>query len=246
MPLHQRLFTLAYRAHEAELELLPRFGRKIHAVNAEWPSRAAIGFDIGAGTGPYGRRLLACCEDVVLVEPNREQAAYLRRAFGTDAHIVEAAAGRTSGGGILTDHQGRGWRRPLAKLSDVPASSSDWQQTCRVETIDAIAGGLGLLSKSGALIAKIDVEGTEMGVLEGMPRLLANRRALLIIEVEASLNPDYSDVFDWLAKAGFACFAYQRGQLVPAGPAQVAAMAGRRPGRFGRLKGYRSNFVFLR
>jgi hypothetical protein len=102
------------------------------------------------------------------------------------------------------------------------------------------------LSKSGALIAKIDVEGTEMGVLAGMARLLADRKALLIIEVEARLNPDFAEVFAWLAKAGFACLAYQRGQLVPAGPEQVAAMAGRDPGRFARFKGYRSNFVFLR
>lgn len=244
--LHQELFTLAYRLHEGELELFDGFPAAVQAVDRGWPQRAAIGFDIGAGTGPYARKMLDCCDEVVLVEPNREQAAYLRRAFGSRPHVVEAAAGNAPGASFLVDAAPGGWRRPLARLAPDAKPGEGWQQPCRVETVDAMADALGLLSRSGAVIGKIDVEGEELSVLEGMPRLLADRQALLIVEIDGRLNPAYKDAFAWLAREGFTCLAYEGGRLVPGGPEDVARMAGRSPGRFARLKGYRSNFVFLR
>ncbi len=243
--LHHHLFTLAYHAHEAELELVAALPRKIRSVMPGWPDRAAIGIDIGAGTGPYGRKLLAHCDSVILVEPNHEQAEYLRRSFGASARVVEAAAGRAPGTAMLVDDTGGGWRKPLARLS-ADGAGGRWQQACAVETIDAIAERFELLARPGAIVAKIDVEGTELAVLEGMSQLLARRSALLIIEIEARMNPSYGDVFSRLAEQGFGCFVYEAGRLVPGGPEQAAAMLGRSPGRFGRLNDYRSNFIFLR
>ncbi len=243
--LHHHLFTLAYHAYEAELDLLAALPRKIRSVMPGWPDHAAIGIDIGAGTGPYGRKLLAHCDEVVLIEPNHEQAEYLRRSFGTSAHVVEAAAGRAPGTAMLIDDTAGGWRKPLARLSTGGASGG-WQQACAVETIDAIAERFGLLARPGAIVAKIDVEGTELAVLEGMSQLLASRTAVLIIEIEARLNPAYGDVFSRLAQQGFGCFSYEAGRLMAGGPEQAAAMIGRSPGRFGRLNNYRSNFIFLR
>jgi len=244
--LHHHLFTLAYHAHEAELELIAGLPGKARKVSSRWPDHAALGLDIGAGTGPYARKLLAQCDHVVLVEPNSEQAAYLRRAFGSRAHVVEAAAGGAAATALLVDDTGVGWRRPLARLSDDTQRKAGWQQVCRVEAMDTIAARLGLLQLTGALIAKIDVEGTELAVLQGMSRLLADRPALLIIEIEARLNPAYAEIFTLLARAGFACYVYKGGELHPGDPEMAADMAGRTPGRFGRLSGYRSNFVFLR
>lgn len=243
--LHHHLFTLAYHAHEAELELVAGLPRKARQVLAGWPTRAALGIDIGAGTGPYGRKLMRHCDEVVLVEPNHEQAEYLRRSFGAGAHVVEAAAGSAAGTALLVDAGTGGWRRPLARLGAADEGKG-WQQACRVETVDGIAERLGLLERPGAIVAKIDVEGAERAVLEGMSRLLADRSALLIIEIEARLNPDYAGIFSLLAGQGFGCFIYRAGRLAPGGPEQAAAMLDRSPGRFGRLNNYRSNFVFLR
>ena len=244
--LHQRLFTLAYHLHEAELELIAGLPGKLRSESPRWPDRAVLGLDIGAGTGPYGRKLLAHCDQVVLVEPNREQAAYLRRAFGARAHVVETAAGSAAGSALLVDDRGDGWRRPLARLAAAGAGATGWQQVCAVDTMDAMAERLGLLDSSGALIAKIDVEGTELSVLQGMSRLLADRPALLIIEIEARLNSAYAEVFALLAQTGFACYVYKNGRLFPGTADMAAEMAGRSPGRFARLSGYRSNFIFLR
>ncbi|WP_055045721.1 FkbM family methyltransferase [Devosia sp. A16] len=243
--LHHHLFTLAYHAHEAELELVAGLPRAVRRVMPHWPDRAALGIDIGAGTGPYGRKLMRHCDEVVLVEPNHEQAEYLRRSFGASAQVVEAAAGRAAGTALLVDAGAGGWRRPLARLG-AAADGKGWQQACRVETVDGICERLGLMGRPGAIVAKIDVEGAEQAVLEGMPRLLADRPALLIIEIEARLNPDYAGIFSLLAGQGFGCFVYEAGRLQPGGPEQAAAMLTRSPGRFGRLNSYRSNFVFLR
>ena len=244
--LHHALFTLAYHAHEGELGLIEGLPGKVRAVAPRWPKRAALGLDIGAGTGPYGRKLLSHCDKTVLVEPNAEQAAYLRRAFGSRADVVEAAAGNMAGTGVLIDDAGHGWRRPLARVVADGERTAAWQQPCMTDTMDAIAARLGLIDLSGALIAKIDVEGAELAVLQGMSWLLADRPALLIVEIETRLNPAYEEVFALLGQQGFACYVYERRQLLPGAPHIAAAMASRTPGRFSRFRGYRSNFVFLR
>ncbi|MER8956529.1 FkbM family methyltransferase [Mesorhizobium sp. M0833] len=244
--LHQRLFAFAYRLHEAELDLVAHLPRLIRAWRPDWPSKVPLGLDVGAGLGPYALHMLKYCTDVVVVEPNSAQAAYLRRTLGDRVQVIEAAASDSSGTAWLVDDgTGSTWRRPLARLS--PSSNSHvWRQPCAVETVDRLMDRLGLAQTPGPLVAKIDVEGHELAVLQGMTALLHERPALIVIEIETRLNPNSRAVFDFFKAAGFECHVYHRGRLLPASHETAEMMAQRVPTRFARLAGYRSNFIFLR
>lgn len=244
--LHNRLFTFAYRAHEGELDLISRLPSSVRRISPTWPYPPVLAIDVGAGVGPYARELMRHCDFLVLIEPNQDNAAYLRRVFGGKAQVLEVAAANARGNGRLVDNDGSGWRRPLAKLVENGSAKPGWQQPCSTDTIDNMLDHLGLLGRSGGLIAKIDVEGVEMAVLQGMTRALADRPALLIVEIEPRLNPGYADVFTFLAAQGFSCFVYARNTLRPAGVEDARKMIGLTPGRFARFSRHRSNYIFLR
>jgi FkbM family methyltransferase len=245
--IHHRIFTSAYRLHEAELDLVRHLPRVLAAQGVVWPAGFALGLDIGAGLGPFSHHMLRWCRTVVAIEPNAKQAAYLRRVFGSSIHVAEVAVSDRPGQAYLIDQSGAAgtWRRPLARISSSSEPAEQWHQPCSVDTVDRLVAGL-TFAGAGALLAKIDVEGHELAVLHGMTELLAREPALLIVEIESRLNPDYAAVFQFLEGLGFSCFVYENGNLVSASLAEVEAMRNRKPTRFGRLTGYRSNYVFLR
>ncbi len=242
--IHQRMFTSAYRLHEAELDLVRNLPRILSKQGLCWTPDTALGLDVGAGLGPYSRHMLRWCREVIAVEPNAAQAAYLRRVFDHRVHVAAVAVSDRPGQAFLVDRSAgtRSWRRPLARIAAATEAEA-WRQPCTVETVDRLVEQIGC-SQEGPLLAKIDVEGHELPVLRGMASLLGRKPALLVIEIESRLSPDYAESFRFLDGMGFDCFVYGRGKLTPASAADAEAMRGRNPGRFGRLAGYRSNFVF--
>jgi FkbM family methyltransferase len=61
---------------------------------------------------------------------------------------------------------------------------------------------------------KIDVEGAELGVLQGAEQVIAKFRPALLVEIEARHTARYDygpqDVADWLARRGYTMYAWQR------------------------------------
>ena len=136
--------------------------------------------DVGANIGvitAYAAKRIGSAGRVVAIEPAADNllvlAENLRRNNLTNVSIVDAAGGR------------RRESRQLYLRGDVSAVNSLFPESCyakvtattevRVEPIDDLVEG-------GADLVKIDVEGAELDVLAGMPRLLAQRGIHLVVE----------------------------------------------------------------
>ncbi len=195
-----------------------------------------MGLDVGASLGVYTSAFSRWCQRTIAVEPNPEMAEHLRRLALPRTEVLEAAAAAQAGAGVLVDAEQSGWRRPEARLG----AQGGWSQACRLMRLDDS------LSDPEALVCKIDVEGGELGAMQGMPRLLQCEHLLLVVEVEHRHNQSPSAVFDLLAEAGLSPFLLSAGHLIPTDPGQFIANQTGRPGRFARLSGYRPNVIFAR
>jgi FkbM family methyltransferase len=154
----------------------------------EWAMARAAGggviVDVGANIGVF---TVACARavgsrgQVIAIEPSPTTFAKLqltcRRLRIDNVELVSVAAADVNGtrGLVVGDHSD-----PLRQhLADArPATSRD---IVRVEArrIDDVCGG----RVADVSLVKIDVEGHELAVLAGARRILANRRAALLVEV---------------------------------------------------------------
>jgi FkbM family methyltransferase len=163
--------------------------------------------DVGANAGYYA--LLAAdlggpSARVLAFEPNDDIAAMLRTSAGLSAmpnvEVLTAACGREAGREQLlvsTDPGNTGLSSLVAGL--VPDTS---EVTVNVVTVDAVCEARGVVPD----VVKIDVEGHELAVLEGMEVLLSSGREITLI-VELSDDPrrpgSGTAVLDLLREHGF-------------------------------------------
>jgi FkbM family methyltransferase len=160
----------------------------------------AVVYDIGANVGFFSllaARLAGPGGVVEAFEPVPRAVAALRRnvalnGFG-NVHVHEAAVGAHDGTGtLLVTEQAscshladRGWHADTRETIDV-----------RVVTLDALVGRAQLRP---ADVLKIDVEGSELSVVQGMSELLRRSRPVLICELHAT-NDDFLGL---MADAGY-------------------------------------------
>jgi FkbM family methyltransferase len=143
-----------------------------------------IVLDVGANVGFYTAacaRAAGAGGRVIAVEPGPQTFAKLaatcdRLGLSNVTLVNAAASARRGTAQFLT---GPGDRDVHQHLADARAPA-DAGRYVRVETrtLDEICGNPGEVT-----LAKIDVEGHELDVLTGAPRILASRRTRLIVEV---------------------------------------------------------------
>jgi FkbM family methyltransferase len=151
--------------------------RRARAFYRQFVRPGDLCFDIGAHLGDRTGHFLALGARVVAVEPQPGALAVLRRLYGRDPRvtIIAAAAGAAPGEAELrldpanptVASLSAEWR---AQVSRSPRFSGiRWRESCRVAvtTLDAIIGEHGLPS-----FCKIDVEGFEAAVLQGLSRAI--------------------------------------------------------------------------
>lgn len=156
--------------------------------------------DIGANIGFFAvlaSRLTGTGGSVCAVEALPANVRALRANIALNAAdnviVVEAAA---------ADHVGRGAFLEVAEHSWSHLADRGWhgatQRALDVElvTIDALVGA-GVVPRPD--VVKIDVEGSEAAVLDGMQRTLAEAAPTLIIE----LHGTNQEVLERLAEAGY-------------------------------------------
>lgn len=164
--------------------------------------------EVGANDGKWGSNSLFFEKlgwDAVLVEANPALCAILRRE--RSGKVFECAASKEEGTAILHVGEGPEWAHQLSSLADnaqdAPASGNAFTTRpveVRTRRLDAI------LEEAGATeidFISIDVEGHELGVLEGFT---PERWRPTIIIVEDNSILGNNDVVAYLRRHGYVRF----------------------------------------
>ena len=194
----------------------------IHEIRGENPEyqmmKAALGhgdtfIDAGANFGTFSllaSRLVGQSGRVLAIEPQPRLAGFIAQSIrlskAENVSIVEAVAGASEGRTNLlvpVDDTGRAGIFPAF-------SGRGRHETIRREvvTLDSLESEI---PRSGRVFIKIDVEGSELAVLEGAGRLVAARKPVILVE----LNPwsaqaagrTTSELLDKLTDLGYRTFS---------------------------------------
>ena len=203
--------------------------------------------DIGANKGSFVFWLSRWCRGgrVIAFEPQPSFAARLDvvcRALKLDNVTVEAKAVYSRSGAqdlfVPSGHS------PGASLTQ-KAVEAEHFTTLSVPVValdDYFAEG------DKVALLKIDVEGAELGVLQGAERILRQHAPLLVFECEnRHLAPGHvGDVFAWLETLGYRGSFICRDRLKPLSEFDAAVHQRQHGEWFWKSKDYCNNFVFVK
>lgn len=152
---------------------------RIHRLLDRLVEPGATVVDVGANIGyntVHAARLAGPRGRVVAIEPTPDNLAVLRRnvaAAGLTNVVVEPVAAGTAAG-----------ERELFVRGERSAVNSFFPESCYAHVTDVVRVPVVPLDElvDEASVVKIDVEGAELDVLEGMPRLLAAGSTALVVE----------------------------------------------------------------
>jgi FkbM family methyltransferase len=168
----------------------------------------SVFFDVGANVGfltVLGAKLVGPAGSVYAFEPVSANADYVRRNCRingfTQVHVLEKAVSNHCGQGQLNLAAYSGGAA-LASVDAPPDPAGT--QTVDLVTIDASVERDGLAPPH---LIKIDVEGAELEVLQGMTATAARHRPIVIVEVDSgeaeALRRKQADCTQWLQQHGY-------------------------------------------
>lgn len=202
---YQRKLESESRKGEPEIRFLPDLLRH----------RDGTAIDVGANRGIYSFLLSGLFHRVVAFEPNPDMVTFGRRMLPSNVEVRPYALGAADAKGQLKIPAGRGGREsPLvATLSSASAAvSGQVKRTIPVDvrTLDGLElGPVGFM--------KIDVEGTEIEVLNGARRTIARDRPVLMVELLAGFYAQPIAVIDRVcSEHGYRCQLLTEAGLVDA------------------------------
>src|SRR5215475_10020623 len=154
---------------------IPLRQRRLKALYRQFVRAGDLVFDIGAHAGNHVRAFSALGCRVVALEPQPDFARLLRLLFArrSGVRIIEAGAGRAAGRGQLSISERTPTVTSLAKTwRDKRAGDPDFEDVRWNRTVDIEVTTLDALIEQHGVPAfiKIDVEGSEPEVLEGLTR----------------------------------------------------------------------------
>lgn len=167
-----------------------------------------LAFDIGANIGNRTKIFRRLGARVVALEPQPYCQAVLKQAFRNDSQvtIVPAAAGREEGTAEIKIASGHGvsslspqWIGAVTESHRFSTVSWDRAVSCSVTTVDRLMATYGLPS-----FIKIDVEGYELQVIEGMHSPVA----ALSFEYTPEFRPAAFACIERLEAMGMVQFSY--------------------------------------
>jgi len=210
--------SLVYRARNRGSVALGRYEPEVTAFLAERLRFCRSFFDVGASTGYYTRIALNLMDSegrVVAFEPDPKAASCIRKTLSDPRLTVrEEALGCKDHDAVLERREGL-----ASRIRDESIAGTGYANgtEVRVRSLD------GLLEADRVPppdLLKIDVEGGEILVLEGMHRLLQRRPTVV---VECHSMPLLRDVLDLLIGQGYGHVEVTRGGDKVGPPTVLAA-----------------------
>lgn len=190
------------------------YGRKCAAERrllALLCDRSKVSIDIGANVGTLTYYLARHSSHVYAYEPNPELAAKLRRGFGSNVTVVEAALSDAPGAAVLKLPSYHGIEaHALASIAQ-DFSDADGVREFRVPVrrLDDEA-----LTNVG--FVKIDVEQNEEKVLRGGMKLFAAQRPSMLLEVTPRLyTKSLAEFLRDFLQLGYRVYFLYEGRLKP-------------------------------
>jgi FkbM family methyltransferase len=175
--------------------------------------------DVGANRGVYAFALSGIAGEVHAFEPHPDYAAFARRMLGTRAQVHELALSNARG------------RAPLyvpiaddgSELHLAGNLKNSHAQFPRQRVVEARLETLDAMDLRGVTFIKIDVEGSELEVLEGGRETIARDRPPLLLEL---LSGTYQDPLATTRKVcasyAYRAFIVHEGELLEAAPTIAA------------------------
>jgi FkbM family methyltransferase len=199
-----------YHGRAREAGTMQLFQKLLRPGQAAFDAGAHIGWItlwLAHLVGPQGR--------VLAFEPGSNNLGYLRRnvAALSKVRLIEAAVGAAEGQATLFEESltgqnnaiGAPYHRLAGNEAANVAAARITERSVAMVTLDAVAAREGLRPD----LVKIDVEGHELAVLQGMPGLLAEAPPMLLLEI----TRDHAAILALLQGAGYQLFAAHTGAL---------------------------------
>jgi FkbM family methyltransferase len=192
----------------------------VHEIRGENPeyrvmqsllSEGATFVDVGANFGTFSllaSRMVGQSGRVIAIEPQAKLASLIEESIALsevrNCEVNVAACGAEEGSKSLIipdDDSGR-----AGFFGEFSARSRHTSHTVKVTTLDSILEGV-----SGTCVIKIDVEGSEIDVLDGGERAIRRLRPAILIELNpwsaAAAGRSPKQVIDRLVALGYSSFA---------------------------------------
>jgi FkbM family methyltransferase len=167
-----------------------------------------LAFDIGANNGDATAELLNHYEKVVCFEPTPSLELHLQERFkNTNVEVVKKGLAKTEG--IKTFYISNTWGGVLSTLAEDWKTKSrfvdigNWHEQITIETttLDQIIKQYGIPN-----FVKVDVEGYEYEVIQGLTKLLDN--TLFGFEWTEELFLDAENIVKYVQALGYKQFSY--------------------------------------
>jgi FkbM family methyltransferase len=178
--------------------------------------RGGTAIDVGANDGVFAFAFSGLVDRVEAFEPNPDYALFARRMLGSRAHVHEVAlANRTGAAEFIVPVSEDG---TVLHLGGSLRQSSEAQS--KVLRFDVAVRTLDSYAFEEVRVLKIDVEGSEMEVLEGARETIQRYRPPLIVELLTGTHASPIDLTDAICRTyGYVAWIVTKdGALVEALP----------------------------
>jgi FkbM family methyltransferase len=178
--------------------------------------RRGTAIDVGANDGVFAFAFSRLVDQVEAFEPNPDYALFARRMLGRRAHVREVAlANRTGAAEFIV---------PLSDDGTVLHLGGSLQQSSQAQAnvlrFDVVVRTLDSYAFEDVRVIKIDVEGSEMEVLQGGRETIHRYRPPLIVELLTGTHANPIDLTEGICRTyGYAAWIVTKeGALVEALP----------------------------
>ena len=172
--------------------------------------------DVGAALGSYAFVLMRKARHVVAYEPGSANGDYLAVATrGTNISLVRAAVGAEPGElDLFTGPRSEdAFTATLSRANPIVQTAGVVGRRVPVISLDDDLARR--VSRDARIdLVKIDVEGFENAVIAGAAATIERHKPVIVCEIEARHNAQYSMAFDTLRTAGYRVYFRRRGAWI--------------------------------